>query len=66
MVSTTGIKRNHGGKKVNVNKSLNDTVCGVFMNQTVWCFLMPSIQLHDPSWECPVTELELKWVNCFK
>lgn len=47
-------------KKVNVNKSLNDTVCGVFMNETVWCFLTRSIQLHDPSWECPVTELELK------
>lgn len=34
MVNTIGIKRNHGGKKVHVNKSLNETnVCRVFMNQ---------------------------------
>lgn len=32
MVNTIGIKQNHDGKKVNVNKSLNDIVCGVFMN----------------------------------
>lgn len=25
MATTTGIKRNHGGKKVNVNKPLNET-----------------------------------------
>lgn len=25
MVNTIGIKRNHGGKKVNVNKPLNET-----------------------------------------
>lgn len=37
MVNTIGIKRNHGGKKVNVNKSLNETnVFGVFMNKSLF------------------------------
>lgn len=36
MVNTVGIERNHGGKKVNVNKSLNETNVMCFSG-SIWC-----------------------------